>query len=769
MADDVFSLHSRVLPSGTRLVAFRGTEAISRLYAFEIFVVMSGDESERFDIEAAIGAQATISVHDEHAGEPFELSGVFSSITLLHQLGQRALFRVELVPRLFRLTLTQHSRVFTKMTVPAIIEAVLEDGGLEADDYELRLVSEYAVEEHVCQYRESNFDFISRWMEREGLYYFFEHEGERDRLIITDSKSIHERLRGPVRYHPIASRDVTADDRLESFTCQHLSLPAQVRVRDYDYLKPTLDVSSAAPVSTAGFGEISIHGARVFTPDQSKHVARIRAEELRARKVVIRAAGSAPRLRAGYVFELEEHPRPSFNAPYLATEVTHSGNQSASTDELKRLIALEHEEVYRVEITAIPADVQFRAAAMTPWPRVYGTENGVVCGPAESEYAQIDEHGRYAVKLTFDESDRKQGRASTYVRMLQPHGGAVEGFHCPLRKGTEVLLTFLGGDPDRPVIAGVVPNLHTPSPVTSGNNTKNVIQTGGRNRIEMEDRAGQQRITVSTPHANTYLRMGAPNAQHELIVHTDQNALLDAKQNWDVTVGGHLDERVTGTVYEEYHDTKTERVTGVYDVYYHSDLKSFINGKTSETFNGARETYSWGTVKEEVGGTCEQTFHSPVTRTIFGKLEESISATSTQTVGGNISITSTGGTITITSPTEITLNAPKVTNKATGQWFKSTGFAVELYGSKNSLGVQKFDHAGINLSTNSFKMERTKVALSWTDLKTEKTGIAVARTELKLETMGARFQDCPINIEKDAIQVQKGAFASITKAFLKIG
>jgi type VI secretion system secreted protein VgrG len=606
-------------------------------------------------------------------------------------------------------------------------------------------------------------------MEREGLYYFFEHEGDRERLVITDSKSIHERLRGPVRYHPIAGRDITAGDRLESFRCQHLSLPAQVRVQDYDYLKPTLDVSGAAPVSRTGFGEISIHGARVFTPEQSKRLAKIRAEELLARKVVIQAAGSAPRLRAGYVFELDEHPRPSFNAAYLATEVTHSGNHAASTDELKRLIALEHDEVYRVEVTAIPADVQFRAVTMTSWPRVYGTENGVVCGPTESEYAQIDEHGRYAVKFKFDESDRKQGRASTYVRMLQPHGGGVEGFHFPLRKGTEVLLTFLGGDPDRPVIAGTVPNLHTPSPVTAGNNTKNVIQTGGRNRIEMEDRAGQQRITLSTPHANTYLRMGAPNDQHELIVHTDQNALLDAKQNWDVVVGAHLDERVTGTVYEEYHDTKTERVTGVYDVYYHADVKSFINATTNETFNGARETYSWGTVKEEVGGNCEQTFHSPVKRTIYGKLEENVSATSTQTVGGDISITSTGGKITIRSPTEITIAASKVSIKSDHQWFKTPGSSLELYGSKNSLGVQKFDHAGINLATNSFKMERTQAALSLTDIKIEKTGMSVARTELKLETMAARFQDCPVNIEDKAITVQKGAFASITKGFLKIG
>src|SRR4029077_9582783 len=136
----------------------------------------------------------------------------------------------------------------------------------------------------------------------------------------------------------------------------------------------------------------------------------------------------------------------------------------------------------------------------TPWPRIYGFENGTICGAAESEDAQIDDHGRYNVKFKFAESNLKDGKASTWVRMLQPHGGGIEGWHFPLRKGTEVLFTFLGGDPDRPVIAGVVPNALTPSPVTSANHTTNVIQTGGRNRIELEDSAGQERITISSPH-----------------------------------------------------------------------------------------------------------------------------------------------------------------------------------------------------------------------------------------------------------------------------
>jgi type VI secretion system secreted protein VgrG len=170
-------------------------------------------------------------------------------------------------------------------------------------------------------------------------------------------------------------------------------------------------------------------------------------------------------------------------------------------------------------------------------PRVDGYELARVCGEAESEYAQIDEHGRYKCRILFDESDLVDGSATTFVRMMQPHAGSVEGFHFPLRKGTEVLLFFLGGNPDRPVIAGSVPNPLTRSPVTSANHTKNVIQTGARNRLEIEDLAGQERITLSTPYSNTFLRMGHPVEGHELTLHTDDHTLLDSGKDFDLKVG----------------------------------------------------------------------------------------------------------------------------------------------------------------------------------------------------------------------------------------
>jgi type VI secretion system secreted protein VgrG len=525
------------------------------------------------------------------------------------------------------------------------------------------------------------------------MYYWFEQGDDGEKLVISDAKSFQEKLApGPVRYHALAGHDHSAGDSLHAFRCKHRALPARVKFKDYDYTKPTLEVSGAAPVSSTGLGEISIHGARFFSPDDGRRLASLRAEELLCRQVVYDASGSAFHLRAGYFFALQDHPRTSFDAEYLAIELTHTGNQTASSDEVRKLCGLEGDEVYRVDLTAIPSSVQFRAKQETPWPRIYGYENGTICGPAESEYAQIDEHGRYNVKFKFDESDLKEGKASTWVRMMQPHGGSIEGWHFPLRKGTEVVFSFLGGDPDRPVISGVVPNAHTPSPVTRGNHTTNVIQTGGRNRLELEDTAGSQRITLQTPHTNTMIRMGAPNDEHNLIVRTDGRTLLDAGQDWDVTVGGHLDERVKGPVYEEYKNTRETHVAEDAKEFWNAALTSYTKGETSQTYQGDHKVYSWSERHDEVGGELKQIYHSPVERTLFATLEEKISGTAKHEVGGKVTFEHKAGfEQTVTGAAE---------QKATGEW-KLTAPTVEV----TSTGAWKWsclgDHVALQVNCTS--------------------------------------------------------------------
>jgi len=535
---DLITISSSVLPEKTRVISFRGVEAISRPYEIEVFMSVADDDGDGLDLGDAIGAKAQLVIdRASDALPPFVFSGILADVELLHAVDGRSLIRALLCPRLWLLGLSMHSRLFTKKTLPEVLEWILDDNALYSDDYELRL-GKYEPEEHICQYRESDLDFISRWMEREGIYYYFTHTEEGEKLIICDNKSYEDDLIGkPVRYFPQLGEDRSAGPSFRTFTCRHRTLPSMVKLKDYDYTRPNLSVAGSAKVAQNGVGEVSLYGERFFSPAAGDRLAKLRSEEMLTREVVYHVAGTRSHLRSGYVFELEDHPRSALNTRYLATEVRHFGNQSAAASSFRSLINLEHDDVYFAEADAIPAETQFRPPLRTAWPRIYGFENGTVDGPADSEYAQIDDQGRYAVKFKFDETNLKDGKASTFVRMMQPHGGGIEGFHFPLRKSTEVVFSFLGGDPDRPVISGVVPNALTPSPVTSGNHTTNVIQTGGRNRLELEDKSGQQRVTLSTPYSNTSIRMGSPNEDHEFIIRTDDHSLLNLGKNFDLNVG----------------------------------------------------------------------------------------------------------------------------------------------------------------------------------------------------------------------------------------
>ncbi|MDC3952644.1 type VI secretion system tip protein VgrG [Polyangium jinanense] len=732
---DLITLESSALPENSRVATFRGVEGISRPYEFEVMVVVEEADGEEIDLADGIGGKARLVIdRADDKLPPFIIAGILGSLEHLHSFGGRSLVRAVIVPRLWTLGLSRHSRNFTKKSVPEIIQAILEDNGFTSDDFEIRL-SGYGKEEHVCQYHESDLAFISRWMERDGIYYYFEHSENGEKLIICDTEGYPaEPLGAPVRYFPQTGMDRSAGPSFRTFRARHTSLPAVVKLKDYDYAKPNLDVSGQANVSQHGTAEVTVYGARFFSPSDGKRLAQIRAEEMLAREVVFRATGTRSHLRSGHTFELDEHPKPSFNKKFLAIEVHHYGNQAAGHTQWKELMELDHEEVYFVEVDAIPADVQFRPECRTPWPRIFGVENGIVDGAADSEYAQIDDQGRYLVKFKYDESNLKQGNASTFVRMMQPHGGGIEGFHFPLRKGTEVVFTFLGGDPDRPVITGVVPNALTPSPVTSGNHTKNVIQTGGRNRLELEDLAGQQRITLSTPYSNSYVRMGSPNEEHELIVKTDDNTLLHAGKDYDQTVGmngggswtvdvcdhwkstigggmvlgvgvsvgddpadgcikivanSHINVQTLGGKYQLDVDTgnwitnvpagsMTTTTKGDYTV-------TVTSNNTKFDTTGKTEILSKGLVKVESSGS---------TMDLLSKGNMTMKSSS-----GNVVIDATAGRMDVTAKSEILIKAPKVETKSTSEIHEILGQEMTVKGSQfeTYIGIKNENVLGLKM------------------------------------------------------------------------
>jgi type VI secretion system secreted protein VgrG len=387
MADNLYSIHSTALPADAHVVAFKGTEGLSELYTFEIGILTA---DAGFAQEQAVMARGTLEIHLGATEEPQRFHGIFAEVELLQEFNGQLLYRAVLVPKLWQLTLTRHSNVWTEKSIDAILKEVLEWSGLESDEFAMRLEETYRARDFVAQYKESNYEFISRWMEREGMFFFFEHGTDKEKVVVVDKKSFDSNATAKrARFVPLSGSDTMALQAFNTFRCKSNALPAKVQLWDYDYMNPTLDVRGEAPVLSSGVGEIASFGDDNFlTPNDGRRLATIRAEEILARRTVFHARGRVFQLRSGYPFELEEHPRPDFcNKKYLVTHMTHEGNQSVMAPEIMALLEMDHTDEYRCDVRAISGDLQYRSPDRFPWPRIEGYESATVCGPATSEYA----------------------------------------------------------------------------------------------------------------------------------------------------------------------------------------------------------------------------------------------------------------------------------------------------------------------------------------------------------------------------------------------
>lgn len=511
LTDVKYTFTSDALPADKfGVVKFHGSEGLSRPYEFNILLAA---EDPEIDLTRVLNKPAVFTIKRPDGDIPFH--GLLVRFEQMHAFQDYVFYRAVLVPKFRWLSLTFHNQVFLDMTLPDILAAVLKDGGLTEADFELRLEKDYKAWEYVCQYRESHFDFASRWMERDGIYYFFEQGEDREKLIITDSSTAHVDMPqgGSIIYSPPSGLDdLHIGEVIQNFTWRQQMLPREVLLKDYNYRTPSLELTGSAQIKNNGYGSLYMYGDHFRTPEEGDALAKVRAEEMLCREKTFAGSGRAPFLRPGYTFTLKQHFRDQLNQKYLTITLEHEGSQTAYlTAGLRQAFPGEEELFYRNSFTAIEANRQFRPERKTEKARFYGAMNATIDAAGSGQYAELDDKGRYKVILPFDRSGRKDGKASAFLRMMQPYGGSNHGLHFPLHKGVEVLLTFIDGDPDRPVIAGAVPNPDNPSQVNDQSHTQCRLTTSGQNRIHIEDKAGSERILMHSPTADSFIRIGAPN------------------------------------------------------------------------------------------------------------------------------------------------------------------------------------------------------------------------------------------------------------------
>ncbi|XOF33394.1 MAG: type VI secretion system Vgr family protein [Candidatus Electrothrix sp. YB6] len=571
------------------VVSFKGFEAVSIPYQFEIVLV---SEKKNIDPLQVLQNPAVFTIHRDNEQDVI-FNGILIQFEETQEFNGYLFFKAVLAPKLQWLSLTHHNQVFLDQTAPEIMEAALKDGDLVSGiDFEFRLQNDYQPFEYICQYGESHLNFVARWAEREGIYYFFEQTKQGEKVVFTDTNiSQTDLVLGKdLIYSPQSGLDsLHTKEVIKEFLCKHSLLPQRVFLKDYNYRKPSLAMEGSAEVDPDGRGENYIYGEHFPTPEEGNRLAGIRAEELLCRKSLFFGKSSVPFIVPGFTFDLQEHYQKLYNRKYLITDVNHEGHQTGFliSGVTAALQPRDEQMFYANTFTAIYSDAQFRPERTAVKPKISGTINAKIDAATSGKYAELDDQGRYKVILPFDRSGRGSGKASAWCRMMQPYSGADYGMHFPQHKGGEVLLTFIDGDPDRPIIAGAVPNPETKTPVTSGNQTQSVIRTGGGNQIRIEDGEGGQQIHMSSPTSNSIISLGDVN-EGNIFLRSDGTWVSKIGANNTTNIGGDSKLEITGDDEQVVGGNQGIKVTGDQDtVVRNQELR--VNADRTVTVIGAEK------------------------------------------------------------------------------------------------------------------------------------------------------------------------------------
>ncbi len=477
------------------VIALRGTEAINELFELQVELLVHDPATARERAERLLNEPVTLTFEDGGVAVR-RVHGMVSALSYRHEVDTgRGRISLTVVPRVWKMTRRFGAELFLDATVPEVLQRKLEAIGLEEGmDFVLMLTEQYPLRELIVQHEETDYAFFSRLCEHDGIIAIFKHDGGRDRLVLTDTTGAFESI---AHQHAIPVRD--RRDHPSAYdvetTLAHRSETSLVH--DYNYRAPQLALDASARITQAATSNTWVeYGAHTKSPDETQRIAKIRSEAIDTTYEVICGGSSELSMCAGSLFSLEHA---IFGEQrLLITRLTFTADHTSADD-----------RNWDARFEAIPAGVPFRPERRTPRPRIPGLIGARVDGEIKGHYAELDSMGRYHVQIGFDRSGRTDLKASHPVRMMQPHAGANYGMHFPLRPGTEVLVGFVDGNPDRPIIVGCAPNPETRSPVEATNFTKNVLRTKSDNELVIEDRLGSERIRLHTPHQLTTFQLGS--------------------------------------------------------------------------------------------------------------------------------------------------------------------------------------------------------------------------------------------------------------------
>ena len=479
---------------------FTGTEELGRLFSYEL-ELLSDNQSIAF--KDIIGQNVTIRLQ-RRDGETRYFNGFVSRFTQVASSPRYARYKATVVPWLWFLTRSADCRIFQDMSIPDIIKQVCSDHGFT--DIKDDTSSTYNPWPNCVQYRESAFDFISRLMEGEGIYYYFSHEDGKHTLHLCDSAATHQPISGD---ETIALREPDVSmglDAIWDWTMEQELQPGVISHGDFDFTATTKDLNAKAVTNLEVPNsklEVYDYPGDYETADEGEAYSKIRLQELESHACGITAVTSARGLTPGATFTLSEHPREDQNKKYLVTSVEYdfSNDNLDQSGEFKEGDE-DASQANLIRFSAIDAAEQFRPECETECPTIQGPQTAIVVGPSGEEI-YTDEHGRVKVMFHWDRYCKADENSSCWIRVAQVWGGKQWGAIYTPRIGQEVIVEFLEGDPDKPLITGRVYNGTNKPPyplpdMATISTLKSSSSKGGAgfNEIRFEDKKDEEQLFI---------------------------------------------------------------------------------------------------------------------------------------------------------------------------------------------------------------------------------------------------------------------------------
>ncbi len=497
-ADRLIAIHTPLGEDALLLQGFTGHEGMSRLFSFQL-ELLSEDSGIAF--ERIVGQRASIRVLRAD-GEKRYINGFISRFAQRATDARFTHYQAELVPWLWFLTRTADCRIFQNMTVPDIIKKIFTDLGF--NDFRLVLQKQYEPRTYCVQYRETDFNFVSRLMEHNGLFYFFAHEENKHTVVIGDTPSANRPCSGQEQARcEFGDGTYENEDVITAWQVEHEVRPGKYALTDYNFETPStsLGVNLASKVTSSSNGHYEIYDypGEYLKKGHGEIVVKTRMEEEEVQHCVVNGSSTCRAFVPGYRFDLTGHKRADMNTAYVLVSVQHTasvGNcyvSSANPDD---------GEICSNHFSCIPHEVPFRAPRVTPRPIVQGPQTAVVVGPAGEEI-YTDKYGRVKVQFHWDREGKRDAQSSCWIRVSHPWAGKGWGAVSIPRIGQEVIIDFLEGDPDQPIITGRVYNAEQMPPyglpggaVVSGIKSNSTKGGGGYNEMSFDDTKGKEQVVV---------------------------------------------------------------------------------------------------------------------------------------------------------------------------------------------------------------------------------------------------------------------------------